>query len=106
MYGPARHLLIGVGGGRESFIGGLERRSARRAEIIAMLRSLLSSVVAVSLPRWPGAGRSRDERGHERTEPEDQLRSDRPQSPSTRQAEGRETGDAREGLTRPTAVPN
>jgi len=70
-----------------------------------MLRSLLSSVVAVSLPRWPGSGRSRDDRGHQRTEPEDQLRSDRPQSPSTHQAEGRETGDARESLTRPTVVP-
>jgi serine/threonine protein kinase len=70
-----------------------------------MLRSLLSSVVAVSLPRWPGAGRSRDERGHQRTEPEDQPRSDRPQSPSPRPAEGRETGEVRESLTRPTVVP-
>jgi len=105
MYGPARQLLIDVGGGSESFIGGLERRSARRAEIIAMLRSLLSSVVAVSLPRWPGAGRSRDEREHQRTEPEGRLRSDRPQSPSPRPTEGRETGEVRESLTRPTVVP-
>src|SRR5712691_4012509 len=102
---PARHLLSGVGGGRESFIGRLEGRSARRAEIIAMLRSLLSSVVAVSLPRWPGAGRSRDERGHQRTESEGQLRSDQSQSPSPDQAGGRETGDVRESLTRPTDVP-
>src|SRR5438445_364968 len=91
---PARHLLSGVGGGRESFIGRLEGRSARRAEIIAMLRSLLSSVVAVSLPRWPGAGRSRDERGHQRTESEGQLRTDQSQSPRPDQAGGREAGDA------------
>ena len=69
-----------------------------------MLRSLLSSVVAVSLPRWPGAGRSRDERGHQRPESEE-PRSDQPQSPSTGQAGGRETGDVREGPTRPTEVP-
>src|SRR5262249_4161959 len=84
-------------------MGRLERRSARRADITGMLRSLLNSVVAVSLPRWPGVTRSREDRERQRAVTDGRPQSDR--SRGARPSAGRETGEHRENVTRLATVP-